>query len=179
MTTRRSVLIHSVAATAALALPGRAFAQTFPTKPIHVIVPFPPGGPADTAVRIAQGGMEKALGQSLIVENVPGAAGQIGAQRVKQANADAYTLLQAASPHETNAAVKPEAHVDLLRDFEPIGQTGDSVYTLCASKESGIKTFSDLLRIAKAKPNELKFGSVGVGSAHHLVMEILKASAGK
>ena len=178
MTTRRSVLASSAALLIAASLPRRAFAQAFPTKPIHVIVPFPPGGPADTAVRIAQGGMEKALGQSLIVENVPGAAGQIGAQRVKQANADGYTLLQAASPHETNATVKPEAHVDLLRDFEPIGQTGDSVYTLCASKESGIKTFSDLVRIAKAKPNELKFGSVGVGSAHHLVMEILKASAG-
>ena len=101
-------------------------------------MPFPPGGPADTAVRIAQGGMEKALGQSIIVENVPGAAGGIGAQRVKQAEPDGYTLLQAASPHTTNAAVKPQANVDLLRDFVPIGQTGNSVYTLCASKELGV-----------------------------------------
>src|SRR6185503_480542 len=122
MTTRRSVLVQSAALIGMAALPRAAFAQAFPTKPIHIIVPFPPGGPADTAVRIAQGGMEKTLGQSIIVENVPGAAGQIGALRVKQATADGYTLLQAASPHETNAAVKPETHVDLLRDFEPIGQ---------------------------------------------------------
>ena len=76
-------------------------------------MPFPPGGPADTAVRIAQGGMEKALGQSIIIENVAGAAGGLGAQRVKQSEPDGYTLLQAASPHTTNAAVKPQANVDL------------------------------------------------------------------
>ena len=72
MTTRRSVLIHSAAAALALSLPRGAFAQAFPAKPIKIIVPFPPGGPADTAVRIAQGGMEKSLGQPVIVENVAG-----------------------------------------------------------------------------------------------------------
>ena len=130
VTTRRSVLIRSAAALTALSLPRRAFAQAYPTKPIKIIVPFPPGGPADTAVRIVQPGIEKALGQPIVVENVAGAAGGIGAQRVKQAEPDGYTLLQAASPHTTNAAVKPEANVDLLRDFAPIGQTGDSVYTV-------------------------------------------------
>src|SRR3954467_996609 len=116
VTTRRSVLMHSAAAFAALTLPRSAFAQAFPSKPIKIIVPFPPGGPADTAVRIAQAGMEKTLGQPIIVENVAGAAGQVGAMRVKQAEPDGYTLLQAASPHTTNAAVKPDAYVDLLRD---------------------------------------------------------------
>lgn len=162
----------------ALALPRGALAQTFPNKAIKIVVPFPPGGPADTAVRIAQGGMEKLLGQSIIVENVAGAAGGLGAQRVKQAEPDGYTLLQAASPHTTNAAVKPDANVDLLRDFVPIGQTGLSVYTLCASKESGITSLTDMIAKAKAKPNELKIGSVGIGSAHHLVAEMLKSAAG-
>ena len=90
MTTRRSALVHSAAALAALALPRRAFAQAFPSKPIKIIVPFPPGGPADTAVRIPQPSLEKALGQPIIIENVPGAAGQLGAQRVKQSEADGY-----------------------------------------------------------------------------------------
>ena len=183
MTIRRAFLGNSAALLAAswlapVALCGKAWGQAFPSKPIRIIVPFPAGGPADTAVRIAQPGMEKALGQSVIVENVAGAAGGIGAARVKQSEADGHTLLQAASPHTTNAAVKPDANVDLLRDFEPIGQTGNSVYTLCASNALGAKTLAEVVAIAKAKPGELKIGSVGIGSAHHLIAEMLKAAAG-
>jgi tripartite-type tricarboxylate transporter receptor subunit TctC len=178
MPTRRSLLTHTTALAATL-LAGRfAQAQPFPSKPIKIIVPFPPGGPADGAVRIVQSGMERALGQSIVVENVAGATGGIGAARVKQAEPDGHTLLQAASPHTTNAAVKPQANVDLRRDFEPVGLTGNSVYALCASKPSGIADFADLVRRAKAKPDELRIGSVGIGSAHHLVAEILKSSAG-
>jgi tripartite-type tricarboxylate transporter receptor subunit TctC len=175
---RRSFLLSAAAALSAAALARDASAQAFPIKPIKIIVPFPAGGPADTAVRIAQPAMEKALGQPIIVENVAGAAGQVGALRVKQAEPDGYTLLQAASPHTTNAAVKPETNVDLLRDFAPIGQTGNSVYTLCASKESGIKTFAEMVARAKAKPGAMTIGSVGIGSAHHLIAEMLKAAAG-
>ena len=178
MTTRRSVLTHSAAALAALSLPRGAFAQAFPSKPIKIIVPFPAGGPADTAVRIPQPGMDKLLGQSVIIENVPGAAGQIGAQRVRQAAPDGHTLLQAASPHTTNAAARPATNIDLRRDFVPVGITGNSVYALCASKSSGITSLADLVARAKAKPGELKYGSVGNGSAHHLIGETLKAAAG-
>jgi tripartite-type tricarboxylate transporter receptor subunit TctC len=182
MTTRRAFLGNSVGLLSAswlapAALSGKVWAQAFPSKPIRIIVPFPPGGPADTAVRIAQPGMEKVLGQSVIVENVAGAAGGIGAARVKQAEADGHMLLQAASPHTTNAAVKPDTNVDLLRDFDPIGQTGNSIYTLCASKASGLMTFAELVTRAKAKPGELKIGSVGNGSAHHLIAEMLKSAA--
>jgi tripartite-type tricarboxylate transporter receptor subunit TctC len=176
--TRRAVLRRSAVVLAGLSLPRGALAQAFPAKPIKIVVPFPPGGPADTAVRIAQAGMEKALGQPIVVENVAGAAGGLGAQRVKQAEADGYTLLQAASPHTTNAAVKPQGNVDLIRDFVAIGQTGNSVYTLCVSKELGAVTLADVIARAKAKPNELKIGSVGIGSAHHLVAEMLKSAAG-
>jgi tripartite-type tricarboxylate transporter receptor subunit TctC len=178
MATRRLVLARTAGLLAALLAPFRAFAQQFPSKPIRIIVPFPPGGPADSAVRIAQPGMEKVLGQSLIIENVPGAAGGIGAVRVKQSEPDGYTVLQAASPHTTNAAIKPDGNVDLLRDFVPIGLTGISVYTLCASKALGVATFAEMVARAKAKPGELKIGSVGNGSAHHLIAEMLKSAAG-
>ena len=116
-------------------------------------MPFPPGGPADTAVRIAQPGMEKALGQSdRSSRTSPGAAGGIGAQRVKQSEPDGYTLLQAASPHTTNAAVKPDANVDLLRDFEPIGQTGNSASTRsAASKALGAKTFAEMIALRQGQ----------------------------
>src|SRR5262245_60109245 len=107
MMKRRSFLLSAAAAVSASALPRGASAQAYPSRPIRIIVPFPPGGPADTAVRIPQPAMEKALGQPIVVENVAGAAGQVGALRVKQSEPDGYTLLQAASPHTTNAAVKP------------------------------------------------------------------------
>jgi tripartite-type tricarboxylate transporter receptor subunit TctC len=178
MTTRRSFIGGGAALAASPWLAASASAQSFPVKPVRIVVPFPAGGPADTAVRLAQPGMEKLLGQPVVVENVPGAAGGVGAQRVKQAEADGHTLLQAASPHTTNAAVKPGANVDLLRDFEPIGQTGNSIYTLCASKASGVANFADMVTRAKGKPGELKIGTVGPGSAHHLVAEILKSAAG-
>jgi tripartite-type tricarboxylate transporter receptor subunit TctC len=175
---RRAFLRRTGAAIGALSLPCPAFAEAFPSRPIKIIVPFPPGGPADSAVRIVQPGMEKALRQPLVIENVAGAAGQVGASRVKQAEPDGHTLLQAASPHTTNAAVKPETNVDLLRDFAPVGETGNSVYTLCASKELGVKSFAEMVALAKARPGELKIGSVGIGSAHHLIDEMLKAAAG-
>ena len=178
MLNRRTVLAQSAALLSTSWLAPAAYAQSFPSKTIRIIVPFPPGGPADTAVRIAQPAMEKALGHSVVVENVPGAAGGIGAQRVKQSEPDGYLLLQAASPHTTNAAVKPDANVNLLRDFEPVGQTGNSIYTLCAAKPSGLASFADMVARAKAKPGELKIGTVGPGSAHHLVAEILKSAAG-
>ncbi len=178
MTTRRALLANTAALAAAAIVPRSASAQAFPTKAIRIVVPFPAGGPADTAIRLVQPGLEKALGQSLIVENVAGAAGGLGAQRVKQADPDGYTLLQAASPHTTNAAVKPDANVDLLRDFEPIGLTGNSIYTLCISNASGIKAFDEMVARAKAKPGEMKVGSVGLGSSHHLIAEMLKSAAG-
>src|SRR4051794_41276274 len=114
MTTRRSVLAHAAAALPALSLRRGALAQAFPAKSIKIIVPFPPGGPADTAVRIAQGGLEKALGQSVIVENVAGAAGGLRAPRGKQSEPHGYTLLPAASPPPTHTAGEPPAQPRLL-----------------------------------------------------------------
>jgi len=169
---RRTFLLQSGAALAALLLPRASFAQTFPSRPIKIIVPFPPGGPADTAVRIPQASLEKALGQPIVIENVAGAAGQVGAMRVKQSEPDGHTLLQAASPHTTNAAVKPDAYVDLLRDFTPIGETGNSVYTLCASKELGVQSFAEMVARAKAKPGELKIGSVGIGTSAGIAVPV-------
>ena len=178
MTTRRLVLSGGAAFIVASALASRgAIAQQFPTRPIRIVVPFPAGGPADTAARIPQAAMERALGQPVVVENVPGAAGGIAVTRVLQAEHDGHTILQAASPHTTTAAVKPGS-IDLLRDFAPVGQTGNSIYTLCAAPALGAKTLAEMIARAKAKPGELKIGSVGIGSTHHLIAEMLKAAAG-
>jgi len=154
---RRRAFITFLAGAAAWPLALRA--DSFPARPIRIIVPFPPGGPADIVVRAAQGGMEQRLGQSFIIENVSGAAGQVGLTRVLQAEPDGYTLLQAASPHTTMAAVRPASSVDLRRDFVPIGQTGNSVYALVASPALGAKTLAEVIALAKAKPGELKIGA--------------------
>jgi len=179
MLDRRQLLARAAAVLPAAALsPSIGVAQAYPSKPIKIIVAFPAGGPADSAIRIVQPGLEKLLGQTIVVENVTGAAGGIGAQRVKQADPDGYTLLQAASPHTTNAAVKPDANVDLRRDFVPIGETGNSVYTLCASKALGVQDFAGVVAAAKVRPGELKIGNVGPRSSHHLIAEALRAAAG-
>ena len=95
---------------------------------------------------------------------MPGVSGGIGAQRVKVVEPDGYVLLQAASPHTTNAAVKPQANVDMLRDFVPIGQTGLSVYTLCASKESGIASLADMI-VQRPRPSPMSSRSAASASA--------------
>jgi tripartite-type tricarboxylate transporter receptor subunit TctC len=178
MDTRRSVLAHLVTLLATLSLPRNVSAQVYPARVIKIIVPFPPGGPGDIAMRIVQAGLETTLGQPIVVENVPGAGGALGAARVKQAEPDGYMLVQVANPHTTNAVTKPTANIDLLRDFAPIGDTGESTYTLCASKELSVTTLAELIAKAKSKPGELKIGHVGVGSVHHLINELLKSAAG-
>lgn len=178
MSTRRSVLARSAALLAALGLPRDACAQGYPARTIKIVVPFPPGGPGDLVMRVVQAGMEPLLRQALVVENVPGAGGILGAARVKQAEPDGYTLVQVGNPHTTAAATRPGAGVDLLRDFVPVGDTGQSTFTLCASKELGVVTLADMIERARSRPGELKIGHVGVGSIHHLINELLKSAAG-
>jgi tripartite-type tricarboxylate transporter receptor subunit TctC len=177
MTTRRTFVVHSAALAGALSLPRPAAAQAFPSKPIKIVIPFPPGGPADTAVRVPQSAMEKSLGQPIIVESVPGAGGLLGYNRVKAAEPDGYTLVQTASPHTSAAAIKPGS-IDLLRDLAPVGLTGRSTFTLVVSPKLGVSNLQDLIALAKSKPGELKFGSVGNGSSQHLVAEMFLAATG-
>jgi len=178
MRTRRTVLAESAALFAALSLPRVAHAQGYPPRAIKIIVPFPPGGPGDLAMRIVRAGMEPMLGQAIVVENMPGAGGGLGAARVKQADPDGYTLVQVANPHTTSAAVRPETSLDLLRDFVPVGDASHSTFTLCASKALGVTSLADLIQKAKSRPGELTIGHVGAGTIHHLINELLKSAAG-
>lgn len=178
MITRRTVLTGSAGALAALSLPFGAQADTYPSRVIKLIVPFPPGGPGDAAMRLVQSGLEKPLGQTIVVENVPGVGGTVGANRVKQSEPDGYTLLQVANPLTASAAVRPGNAPNLLRDFEPIGQTAESVFTLCVSKELGVTTLDAFVAKAKAKPGDLKIGHSGVGGIQHLIIELFKSFTG-
>ena len=178
MSTRRSIIAQSAGLLAALGWPRGAGAQGYPARTIKIVVPFPPGGPGDLVMRVVQAGMEPMLRQALVVENVPGAGGSLGAARVKQAEPDGYMLLQVGNPHTTAAATRPGAAVDLLRDLVPVGDTGQSTFTLCASKELGVATLAKMIEKAKSRPGELKIGHIGVGSIHHLINELLKSAAG-
>jgi tripartite-type tricarboxylate transporter receptor subunit TctC len=170
---RRFILASAVVAGVA---PG-AFAQAWPAKPIRIIVPFPAGQATDILARVMAEQFTKALGQQVIVENRPGAGGQIGADVAAKAAPDGYTLLMVTiSTHGISPALYPRLPYDPQKDFAPIANIGLTPQVLMASLKSGIASVPEL--IAKAKAGDLNYGSSGNGSASHLAVEMLKSAAG-
>jgi len=173
MPTRR--LLLALAAAPALLSPARA--QIWPAKPLRIIVPFPAGQSTDILARVTAEQLGKALGQQVIVENRPGAAGSIGADVAAKAAPDGYTLLMVTiSTHGIAPALYPKLPYDPLKDFAPIINVGLTPQVQMASLKSGIISVQDL--IAKAKTGDLNYGSSGNGSASHLAMEQLRSTAG-
>lgn len=164
-----------LASPAFLALP--ASAQTWPAKPIRIIVGFPAGQATDILARVMADQFTKALGQQVIVENRPGAGGQIGADVAAKAAPDGYTLLMVTiSTHGISPALYPKLPYDPQKDFAPIANIGLTPQVLMTSLKSGITSVQEL--IAKAKAGDLNYGSSGNGSASHLAVEMLKNAAG-
>lgn len=152
-------------------------AQTWPAKPIRIIVPFPAGQATDILARLMADQLTRALGQQVIAENRPGAGGQIGADVAAKAAPDGYTLLMVTiSTHGIGPALYPKLPYDPQKDFAPIANIGLTPQVLMASLKSGIASVPQL--IAKAKTSELFYGSSGNGSASHLAVEMLKNAAG-
>lgn len=176
--TRRSLLRYSLGAAAAAALgPGRAWAQAYPAKPITLVSPFAPGG-ADTLLRLMLPSMQELLGQPLVIENLPGAGGLIGSERVARSAPDGYTLLFAPSSASVTAPLLyRQAKVDTLRDFVPILGTNDTPQVLVVHPSLPVKTVADLIALDKAKPNSLSYGSAGHGSVMQLNGELFNAAA--
>jgi tripartite-type tricarboxylate transporter receptor subunit TctC len=171
MLLRRSALTGA----ALFALPARA--QAWPTKPLRIIVPFPAGQSTDILARVTAEQLGKALGQQVIVENRPGAAGSIGADVAAKAAPDGYTLLMVTiSTHGIAPALYPKLPYDPLKDFAPIINVGLTPQVQMTSLKSGITSVRDL--IAKAKTGDLNYGSSGNGSASHLAIEQLRSTAG-
>src|SRR5215510_2486596 len=175
----------TVRTVSALALPllalqsGSAPAADYPTQTIKIIVPFPPGGGVDVVARMIAPRLSESLGQSVIVENRPGAGGSVGATAVAQAPRDGYTLLLGtASTHGTNPAVYTKLGYDPVRDFVPVALITSAPLVLAANNDVPVKTAADLIALAKAKPDQLSFGSYGTGSNNHLFAELLNSMAG-
>ena len=170
---RQALLALALAATAA---PLRA--QGFPSRAIRVVVPWPPGGLVDTGGRMVGEALTKAFGQPVSVENVPGAAGTLGAGQVAKADADGHTLLMATSSLAIDVAGARSMPFDPRRDLAPVALVADTHSIVVVPAASPHRTLADLLAAARAKPGDLSYGTPGVGSPAHLFNELLAQSAG-
>lgn len=179
-----SVVSRSIAAACliavALALSARvAAAQTYPNKPIRVVLPFPPGGGTDALARIIAPKLGENLGQPLVIDNRPGATGNIAAEIVAKAAPDGYTLaLTFANILTANKSLYAKLPFDPLRDFAPITQLGTAQFILVVHPSVPAKSVSELVALAKAKPRSLNYASSGKGGPLHLAAEMFKSRAG-
>jgi tripartite-type tricarboxylate transporter receptor subunit TctC len=152
--------------------------QPWPSKPIRLVVGFPPGGTTDVMARVVAVPLQKALGQPVIVDNKPGASGNLAVSELSKAPADGYTLMvapisvQTANPHLFKPALNPE------RDLQPVVSLGYAQLYLVARKELPVKSLAELVQLAKAQPGKLTYGSGGPGTQMHLVAELFKQQAG-
>jgi len=160
-----------------LAIASSAFAQAFPTKPIKLIVTYPPGGGADLMARLVAPKMAEALGQPVIVENKPGAGGQIGAGEVARAAPDGYTIMLDAANHAVNPSLYASLPYDAAKAFEPISLLVRFPNVLVVNPQFPAKDVKELIAIAKSKPGGVAFASSGSGSAQHLAGELFRQRA--
>ncbi|WP_312014945.1 tripartite tricarboxylate transporter substrate binding protein [Bradyrhizobium sp. AUGA SZCCT0160] len=167
----------AVVAAAMLTAAGAASAQSFPSKPVRILVPYPAGGGVDVLTRTLGEVVSKQWGQSVVVENRPGAGGVIASQAVVSSPADGYTLIMVASGHATNPLLYPKIPYDTFKDFTPISLLASSPNILLVRADSPFKTLADVIEAAKAKPGSLSFAHAGTGTSTHLAGELLKSLA--
>lgn len=155
-----------------------ALAQSYPTKPVTVVVPVSPGGPSDLVARAWSERLSAQFGKQFIVDNKPGASQVIGTQAVARADADGYVLLQAASSMSINAVTMDKLPYDAVKDFTPITLTHLTPLAVVVPAQGPIKSVADLIRFAKSNPGQLSYGTTGDGSSQQLAMLLLAQRAG-
>ncbi|MES2586709.1 MAG: tripartite tricarboxylate transporter substrate binding protein [Pseudomonadota bacterium] len=163
---------------ALLATTGLAHAQEWPSRPISLIVSYPPGGTADLMARTVATPLGKLLGTSVVVENKPGASGQIAASYVAKANADGYTLMLDASSYSVNPSLFPKLPYDPNKDFKTLAVLAQYPNVLLVNPSFPAKSVKELVAMAKAKPNNISYASSGNGSAQHLAGALFEVKAG-
>ena len=174
-----SVLGAALALTLVSASP--AFGQAaYPSKTVKIIVNYTPGGPTDLVARTMAAKYTEMLGQSFVVENMPSASGAIGTNYVSRQAPDGYTILFSTAGHTSVALAlfADKLGFDPFKDITPIGKIVDSTQMIVAHPSLGVKTIPELVKLAKSKPGQINFGSVGIGSSNHLGIELLKSMAG-
>src|SRR5436190_20323896 len=174
MLTRRTALT----ALAGLAATCRARAQSFPSRPITIVVPYPAGGPVDVTARLIAQSVGPALGQSITVDNRGGGAGVIGSVAVQHAEPDGHTLILGTNQtHATNQSLLKNCPYDAVKDFSPVANVCEIPHALVVRKALEANDVASLVAMAKAKPGALNYGSTGNGSASHLAAELFKTKA--
>jgi tripartite-type tricarboxylate transporter receptor subunit TctC len=170
-------LFVSVTATCASAL-APAFADDWPSRPIQIVVPFGAGGAADIITRLVGDKLATALGQPVVIEDRPGAGGNIGAAAVAHANPDGYTLLMSGSPtHSVGPYLYKDLNYDPMRDVPPVAMLAVAPNLLVVNSSLPVHSVADLVAMARAKPHSVTYSSAGVGTSGYLAAELLKASA--
>ena len=163
--------------TAAL-LSSQAAAQTWPSKPVRMVVPLSPGGFADVPARLLAPRLSAQFGRQFFVENRPGAGGTMGTDHVAKSEPDGHTLLFTATPHVINPWLYKSLPYDALKDFTPVARVASGPYVLVAHPQLKVATVAELIAAAKAQPGEIDYASSGNGSAQHLVTAMFASLAG-
>ena len=163
---------------ASAALAGVVHAQSYPTKPVRLVVAFPAGGGIDTVTRLLAPKLSEALGQQMVVENRVGASGNIGTDHVAKSAPDGYTVLMAYSSHASNGALFEKLPFDTVKDFQPVSLIGAVPHVILVNPSLPVKSVPELVKLAKARPGDITYSTPGNGTPLHLATELLKVAAG-
>ena len=159
-------------------LSAQSQAQSYPVKPVRVLVGFPPGAGVDITTRLFMPELGKAFGQQFVVDNRPGAAGNIAAEIAAKTPPDGYSLLSASAPIVMSQALYSKPNFNLERDFDPIGMMASAPFILVVHPSLPARSLKEFIALARSKPGQMSFASTGSGSTPHLSMEMLKSQAG-
>jgi tripartite-type tricarboxylate transporter receptor subunit TctC len=173
---RRSTVVLLMLAT--FAASSAVLAQQFPTRPVRLVVPYPPGGANDAVARLLAPKMGELLGQNVVVDNRGGGNTIIGSELVAKAVPDGHTLLIIAAGHAINPSLYPKLPYDTARDFAPVAIVGDGAYVLVVSPSLGVSSMPELIAAAKAKPGQILYASSSTGNLTHLAAEVFNSLAG-
>ncbi|NBS97602.1 MAG: hypothetical protein EBT08_15890 [Betaproteobacteria bacterium] len=175
---RRTSLAAIAAGSVLQVLPSPGSAQTYPARAIHIVVPYPPGGPTDIVARGIGQKLAERLRQPFVIENKAGAGGNIGAEAVAKAPADGYTLLLGTTAHAINPGLFKTLNYDFARDFVPIALLTSLPLVAVVPANSPVNSIADLIALAKSKAGGLTYGSSGNGQSTHMAAELFKSMAG-
>ena len=177
--TKTFQLFHALCLSAcALIASPTTLAQSYPNKPLHIVVPFPPGAGTDMFARAIGAKLSESFGQAVLVDNKPGGGATIGTDFVAKSAPDGYTMLLSTASHSINPAVYSKLPYDTLKDFATITQVANVPIVLVVNPSVPVHSLKELMTLAKAKPGELNMGSSGSGTVFHLAGELLKTMAG-
>jgi tripartite-type tricarboxylate transporter receptor subunit TctC len=175
---RRRFLQFAAAGVAAVASPQMAWAQTYPSRPVRIVVGFAPGGAIDIMARLIGQCLSERFGQPFIIENRPGASGNVAAEAVVNALPDGYTLLAATSVNTVNATLFDRLNFDFIRDIAPVASIHREPLVIEVNPSVPVTTVAEFITLAKANPGKINMASAGIGSANHIAGELFKMMTG-